>query len=163
MTASDLQIGLAMLPFLLLLLFGGHAIADYGQQSAYVAEFKVRPTEASARRHGPDGSPVLPVVVPRNPDWFVTLGAHCLIHAVIVGAIGFMAILLGNLAAAGFSIDVAMVLRAAQIGAMLGWVEFALHFLIDDSKGQQRFSYRADQALHYACKIVWAGVIVACI
>ncbi len=88
---------LILAPFLLLLAFGGHAICDYGQQSAYMAEFKVRSD--------------------RNPDWFVTLAAHCLIHAV--------------------------------------------HFAIDDAKGQKRFSYRVDQALHYGCKIVWVGVILA--
>ena len=50
--------------FLVMALFGGHAVADYGLQSAYVAEFKVRSE--------------------RNPDWFVTLGAHCLIHGFLV-------------------------------------------------------------------------------
>jgi len=121
----------ALAPFLILLLFGGHAVADYGQQSAYVAEFKVRSD--------------------RNPDWFVTLGAHCLIHAVIVCGVSF-----GFLMLVGKAAPV-----AALIASGLGWTEFLLHFVIDDAKGQKRFSYRADQALHYGCKLAWAAILIA--
>ena len=127
---------LALLGPLLLALFGGHAVADYGLQSAYVAEFKVRSE--------------------RNPDWFVTLGAHCLIHAFMVLITTGSAILAGRLLN-GDSMAHAAMMAAAGASA-LGWLEFACHFAIDDAKGQKRFSYRVDQALHYACKIVWLGV-----
>ena len=158
---TALHPGLALAPFLILLLFGAHAKADYGQQSAYMAEFKVRPTEASARRLGPDGEFVSPVVVPRNPDWFVTLGAHCLIHAISVAVIAFAYLFVWDLAVSGVSIDATMVVSAASAAALLGWLEFVLHFFIDDCKGQQLFSYRTDQALHYLCKLGWAAVILA--
>ena len=123
-------------PFLLLLLFGGHAIADYGQQSAYVAEFKVRSD--------------------RNPDWFVTLAAHCLIHAVIVCVIAF-----AMLASLALLRGVGSLRIALAVASALGWLEFALHFIIDDAKGQKRFSYRVDQGLHYGCKVVWLAVLLA--
>lgn len=116
--------------FLLLLLAGGHAVADYGMQSAYMAENKV-PSD-------------------RNPDWFVTLGAHCLIHAVVVGVIAF-----AFLGVAGRD--------PLPLAALLSWAEFAAHFAIDHSKGLGRFSYRTDQALHYGCKLVWAAVILSAI
>lgn len=121
---------------LLLGLFGGHAVADYGWQSAYVAEFKVRSE--------------------RNPDWFVTLAAHCFIHAfmvlVLTGAAVFCMLLLR-----GDDVKHAAMLACACSTA-LGWIEFAVHFAIDDAKGQKRFSYRTDQALHYGCKILWVVV-----
>lgn len=135
---------LMLAPFLVLLLFGGHAIADFGQQSAHVAEYKVR----VIRRPGPDGA----VVETPNPDWFVTLAAHCLIHAFVVGTISF-----GFLMLAGIAGPV-----IALVAAVLGWLEFIIHFVIDDAKGRNRFSYRVDQALHYACKLVWTAVLIAC-
>ena len=127
---------LILAPFLLLLAFGGHAICDYGQQSAYMAEFKVRSE--------------------RNPDWFVTLAAHCLIHAVVVGVIAF-----GTLAALVLVRGVGSLQTALVVGSVLGWLEFGLHFAIDDAKGQKRFSYRVDQAIHYGCKVAWVAVILA--
>ncbi len=147
--------GVAFAPLLLALLFGGHAVADYGLQSAYVAEFKVRPKPASrlariaeawrlANREGdpkPGG----------NADWFVTLGAHCLIHAFLVAVVS-----MAYLACKG-----APMAAAAFIAGVLAWAEFALHFAIDDAKGQERFSYRVDQALHYGCKLVWFAVLLA--
>jgi sterol desaturase/sphingolipid hydroxylase (fatty acid hydroxylase superfamily) len=117
-------------PFLVLMLFGGHAVADYGLQSAYMAEFKVRS--------------------PQNPDWFVTLGAHCLIHAFMVGAISFAFLMLVGMAGP----------VVALVAAALGWVEFGIHFAVDHAKGQKRFSYRVDQLLHYGCKVAWAVVLL---
>lgn len=139
---------LIILPFLLLLLAGGHAVADYGQQSAYVAEFKVR----TVRGHDADGSPVRKP----NPDWFVTLGAHCLIHAVVVGVIAF-----ATLASLAILQGISSLRAAVAVASVLGWLEFGLHFAIDDAKGRERFSYRTDQALHYGCKIIWVAVILA--
>lgn len=116
-------------PLVILFLFGGHAIADYGLQSAYMAEHKIRKQE--------------------NPDWFVTLFAHSLIHGVFV-----LIIALAFLLALGFGI------KALTLAAILGWTEALAHFIIDDSKGQGRFSYRADQALHYGCKLLWSAIIL---
>jgi hypothetical protein len=55
-------------PFIVLVFFGGHAIADYGLQSTYMAEAKV-PRE---------GSP-----------WKIVLASHCLIHMFFVTVISF--------------------------------------------------------------------------
>jgi hypothetical protein len=120
------------------LLFGGHAIADYGLQSAYVAEFKVRG--------------------PKNPDWFVTLFAHCLIHGICVlmavTAVAWLAL------AAGGVPPIKALTSAAALGVALGWTETAIHFAIDDAKGQKRFDYRTDQLLHYGCKLLWTAIVL---
>lgn len=120
----------AIIPFALMLLFGGHAVADYGLQSAYVAEFKVRTTA--------------------NRDWFVTLGAHCLIHGFLVAVV-----ILGIALLNGMPMP-----RAAAVAGLLAWAEFGAHFAIDDAKGQQRFSYRVDQLLHYGCKLLWLAILI---
>lgn len=125
---------------LVLLLAGGHAVADYGMQSAYMAENKV----PVIRRARPGGL----VNETPNPDWFVTLGAHCLIHALAVGVVAFAFVALAGR-------------DALPVAAALGWAEFACHFAIDRSKGLGRFSYRTDQALHYGCKLAWAVLILA--
>lgn len=120
-----------LLPFALMLMFGGHAVADYGLQSAYVAEQKVRRSD--------------------NPDWFVTLGAHCLIHGFLVVCVALLA-----------GIASGVPLRdAAGIAGALGWAETAVHFAIDHAKGMQRFSYRIDQLLHYGCKLLWLAILIA--
>lgn len=69
--------------FLAILLFGGHAIADYGLQSAYMAEKK---------------SPF-----PDNPDWAFVLSAHCLIHAFFVAVIAFFFLALAGAYAVGWA------------------------------------------------------------
>lgn len=130
---------LSIVAFLLLALFGGHAVADYGLQSAHVAEFKVRSE--------------------RNPDWFVTLGAHCLIHGflvlVCVAVCSFVLFLVSG-------VNWPMALRIAfSLGTWLGWAETVIHFAIDDAKGQKRFSYRTDQILHYGCKMLWTCIVLA--
>ena len=125
--------------FLLMALFGGHAVADYGLQSAYVAEFKVRSE--------------------RNPDWFVTLGAHCLIHGFLVlVSVVACAFVLGLVSGVAW---LPALRTAAVLGTWLGWAETVVHFAIDDAKGQQRFSYRIDQLLHYGCKMLWATIVLA--
>ena len=118
-------------PLLILLLFGGHAIADYGLQSSYMAEHKVR-------KEG-------------NPDWFVTLFAHSLIHGVFV-----LIIALFFLHLVGHSIN-----KAIFFASFLGWAETISHFVIDYRKGQGRFSYRTDQELHYNCKLMWFAFLVS--
>jgi len=119
-----------VLSLLVLLLFGGHAVADYGLQSAYVAEKKVAAAD--------------------NPDWFVTLAAHALIHAFVVALV-----LLSILLLSGISLH-----DAAALASGLGWAEYVVHFVIDDAKGRERFSYRIDQLLHYGCKLLWACIVV---
>ncbi len=118
-------------------LLGGHAIADYGLQSSYMAEHKVRR--------------------PDNRDWWVTLSAHCLIHALMVLAVS-MAVLLLGMAAAGESIGGAIE-RISLVVSLLALAEFVLHFTIDTLKGHGKMSYRMDQGLHYLCKLLWVGAI----
>jgi hypothetical protein len=67
--------------------------------------------------------------------WYQALGAHALIHA------GGVVLLTGSL--------------------MLGVGELIAHFLIDDAKCRGRIGFNTDQALHVACKVVWAGIAVA--
>ncbi|MFT3898216.1 MAG: DUF3307 domain-containing protein [Thermomonas sp.] len=62
--------------------------------------------------------------------WWQALGAHAVIHA------GGVAFITGSL--------------------WLGLAEFVSHALIDDSKCRGRIGYNTDQALHVACKAVWA-------
>lgn len=118
----------AALPFLTMLLFGGHAIADYGQQSKYMADNKVSES---------------------GPDWFVTLGAHCLIHGVVVAL----------MTVAFFACTVGINPRAVFVAGGLAWAEFVAHTVIDISKGGEHITYRQDQALHYSCKLVWILII----
>lgn len=120
---------IAFLSFLVLLMFGGHALADYGLQSAHVAEKKVQ---------GDD-----------NPDWFITLSAHCLMHGIVVAIVVFGAALI---------IDVP-VKQAIMLASGLGWAETIAHFIIDRAKGAKKLSYRTDQALHYGSKLLWISVM----
>lgn len=148
--------------FLVMALFGGHAVADYGLQSAYLAEFKVRPmskersaaldAEAAAAGREPAHR------IARNPDWFVTLGAHCIIHGflVLVSVVG-CAFVLGLISGQAWLPALRL---AALLGTWLGWSESIVHFAIDDAKGQQHFSYRIDQLLHYGCKLLWASIVL---
>lgn len=122
-------------------LLGGHAVADYGLQSSYMAEHKVRR--------------------PDNKDWWVTLSAHCFIHAFMVLIVS-MVVLILDLLDAG-QLLAGQVEQIAMIAALLALAEFAAHFVIDTAKGQGWMSYQVDQALHWLCKFSWAGVIFASI
>lgn len=62
-------------------------------------------------------------------DWWIALSAHALIHG------GTVAVLTGSVA--------------------MGVAETVLHFGIDWLKCDGRTSFRTDQALHVACKVVW--------
>lgn len=117
---------IVLLQFLVLMLFGAHALADYGLQSAHVAEKKVK--------------------APSNPDWHLPLLAHSLMHGFLVGLIIF-----AMLAIIGMNNHAAMI-----IASVLAWAETALHFAIDHAKGKGLISYRADQGIHYGCKLAWA-------
>lgn len=121
---------------MLLALAGGHAVADYGLQSAYMADNKVRG--------------------PGNRNWYLVMAAHCLIHAFMVLAITGLGTF-AALALSGLPLERAA-LVACGIGTACGWLEFACHFAIDDAKGQKRFSYLVDQGLHYSCKLLWLAL-----
>jgi len=75
-----------------------------------------------------------------QPRWWWWLSAHGLVH----GAAVTLALM-----AAGFP----------QLW-WLGVLEAASHAAIDDLKCGGRIDIAADQGLHYACKLVWAGVAV---
>lgn len=71
----------------------------------------------------------------KRPDliWLHVLGAHTLIHG------GLVAIVTGVW--------------------WLGLLETVAHFIIDYLKSDNRFGFHTDQALHIACKILWASLI----
>lgn len=71
--------------------------------------------------------------VPGFP-WYQALGAHAAIHG---GAVGLITGLW-----------------------WLGVAEAAAHFAIDDLKCAGRISLNGDQALHVACKVLWAAVAI---
>lgn len=107
----------------------GHALADYPLQGDFLARAKAR-----------KGIP--------SVAWPIALGAHSIIHA------GAVALITGSIA--------------------LGLAEFAIHCLIDYAKCEgwlvavwtparddraHRDAFIIDQALHVACKIVWAVLL----
>lgn len=67
--------------------------------------------------------------------WYQALGAHAAIHGGVVGVIT------GNL--------------------WLGLAEAVIHAIIDDRKCAGTFGYNTDQALHFACKLLWVGLIAS--
>lgn len=67
--------------------------------------------------------------------WWQALTAHSAIHAGIVGLVT------GSL--------------------WLALAEFAIHNATDYAKCDGRISYNTDQAIHIACKVVWAALAVA--
>ena len=66
--------------------------------------------------------------------WYQALMAHSAIHG------GFVGLITGSL--------------------LLGLAEFALHCAIDRAKCAARIDFNTDQALHVACKGVWAALAV---
>lgn len=62
--------------------------------------------------------------------WEQPMIAHCTIHA------GMVYMVTGSLC--------------------MALAEFVVHMVIDDAKCAQRLSYRADQAFHIGCKVMWA-------
>lgn len=118
-----MPLGFAADPAMLFLaLVGGHALGDFGLQTAYMAFGK--------DRHSLDDKGGQ-----KNPHWLPVLFAHAAIHGLFVGL------------ATGY--------------AWLGWLEIGVHFLIDDAKAANRFSYETDQLLHYGCKLLWGIVAIA--
>ena len=71
--------------------------------------------------------------IPGVPGWYA-LATHSVIHA------GFVFWVTGSLA--------------------LFAIEFVAHYVIDTLKTKNRISFLADQALHIACKVAYAAVIV---
>lgn len=63
-------------------------------------------------------------------DWWIALTAHVAIHAGVVWYVtGFW-----------------------QLGAL----EFIIHWMTDWAKCRNYFGFRVDQAIHVACKVLWA-------
>ena len=71
--------------------------------------------------------------VPGVP-WFYLLGAHSIIHGGLAGL--------------------------ATNSPIVGILETAAHFFIDSLKNKGIISIHGDQALHIACKVVWAAMVV---
>lgn len=67
--------------------------------------------------------------------WPHCLSAHSIIHGGMVG------ILTGSV--------------------VLFWLEAAIHAITDWMKCEGKISMRADQTIHYCCKIAWAGIYSA--
>lgn len=66
--------------------------------------------------------------------WYQALGAHAAIHGAGVGVV--------------------------TGSVWLGLAEFVLHALIDDTKCKGRIGFNTDQGLHFACKALWAVLVV---
>jgi hypothetical protein len=64
--------------------------------------------------------------------WPHALGAHSLIHA------GFVALVTGSI--------------------VLGLAEAVIHAVTDFCKCEKRISLNVDQAIHFACKFLWAAI-----
>lgn len=73
------------------------------------------------------------LVGPPNLPWWIAMGAHGLIHGAAV------VWLTGSL--------------------MLGAIEIALHCFIDYVKNDGWISFRTDQILHVALKVVYVGIV----
>lgn len=72
--------------------------------------------------------------IPGVPFW-QALGAHAAIHGAIVAFITGL--------------------------WFLFFVEFVLHWVIDDAKCQGKISFNTDQALHLACKAAWLIIAIS--
>lgn len=96
------------------LLICGHALGDFALQNDFVAKFKSRHAAFYT------GETVWPYV----------LGAHSLIHGLIVFLI--------------------------TKNIYFGIAETLAHFLIDFVKCENKIGFHTDQWLHVCCKILWA-------
>lgn len=67
--------------------------------------------------------------------WYQALSAHATIHGAVVGVIT------GSL--------------------LLAILETVAHALIDDAKCTGKINFNMDQALHIACKGIWAVVVIS--
>lgn len=129
----------------LIFLFAGHALCDYAGQGDYLAKGKNRNIADCSC-----GKPIIHVKdeywrlehsgevsagghwhKPNHPKpWLRHLFDHSIIHA-------------------------GMVLLITQ-SPTLALAELAIHFLTDWAKCENRISSNVDQAIHYACKVLWA-------
>ena len=71
-----------------------------------------------------------------NVEWFPCLTAHALIQAAGVG----------------------VVTNSVTLAA----AEFTFHMLIDWCKSEGLIGFGGDQVMHVACRIIWAGIAIAC-
>lgn len=102
--------------FLFFGLLAGHALADYPLQSEFMAIGK------GSREKPHNGVP-----------WYYCLGAHCLVHGLVVALI--------------------------TTNVWLGIAETICHWFIDDAKCRKWTDIHTDQALHIACKVIWILVV----
>jgi hypothetical protein len=99
------------LPLVAFLLVAGHALADFGVQGEYMANAKNRNTALG------------------KDIWPMVLGAHAMIHGVLVGLI--------------------------TGSVVLALLETAAHATIDFRKCEGKLTYHQDQVLHIVCKALW--------
>ena len=66
--------------------------------------------------------------------WWQAMSAHCLIHS------GAVYLITGSMILAG--------------------LEFIVHFLTDRAKCFGWIGFNADQAIHVACKVLWAFIVI---
>jgi hypothetical protein len=69
-----------------------------------------------------------------QPSWMHWLGAHAMIHGLGVGLVTGV--------------------------WWLGVLEAIAHATIDYNKCENRYGINTDQALHYACKLVWLTILI---
>lgn len=103
-----------------------------------LADFALQPplmAKAKSPRYQPDPSEI-PAGQKVMPTWPFWLSSHALIHA---GAVWF-----------------------ATGSVALGLAEGIAHWFIDLAKCYNRTNPLTDQALHFACKVVWLIVWMTC-
>ena len=105
------------------MLIAGHALADFGFQTDSIAKGK-------NRRSGPPPQYDPKVHGPLQITWVYYMGAHALIHGLVVAAIT------GDW--------------------RWGVCETIMHGLIDTAKCENCFGIHTDQFLHLVTKVVWA-------
>lgn len=69
-----------------------------------------------------------------SKDWFWALFSHSSVHALVVYAITH--------------------------SMCLAVLELVLHFIIDDRRCKNDYSYSTDQLLHISCKLVYALILI---
>lgn len=73
--------------------------------------------------------------------WLQAMGAHVAIHA-------------------GFVLIIAFEFSDPKLALTLAAIEAAVHFATDDSKCTGKIGFNTDQAIHIACKLAYACVIL---
>lgn len=139
----DFDYYILMLSFFIMYL-GGHCIGDYAFQSEYMALGKNKFLNKD------------------NKDWYIILGAHASIHAVIVLVITFICLCisytLGTIDYTDESIfnnEIfgKIIESSLNLAVFASIIEFFSHFIIDYKKCEGKYSFMIDQILHIIVKI----------